>query len=227
MKRTNFNSRGGIKSARFLFIALVTIIAELGLSFNASSILDQATFGSSNIVDLSNIEPVEKVETGTLKSNYAAKQVVATYTPAARPATQPAVQPVSSYDHISILGRNLKVVTSNTTAWTPEYDVARFISGSYNGVFYYAHNSSNIFGGLANLRAGSTFSITLGGVTRNYRVAVVETVPNDDALAKDMSNVARAIHKGTKYSVSLMTCAGTALPGRNATHRTLVFAYEF
>lgn len=127
---------------------------------------------------------------------------------------------------INIAGRTLGVVdVANTTV-----DAGGHVN-RYGGKFYYGHNSGAVFGGLTTLGVGSTFSIVDGGgSTTNYRVEkVVIFEKNNGQLQINgtgnyMNAVAGAIHLGTHYSVSIMTCYGTSYGNGDASHRLVLFA---
>jgi len=223
MKRT-VRSRGGIIPRIFLFLSLAAILIELGDYFDILAFADRAAVADFAYAEFETKNQIKEIDTGKLAT---APKSTPVYT--APVYTAPAY--VAPRNYMSIMGRQIEIVTTNTTATTPEAQIARFVGKNrpdkYPGVFYFGHNTADLLGGLADMPVGSTFSITLDGVTRNYKIMVNQTVPNDQKLDDLMeTEVARAIHNGVKYSVSLMTCAGQPLPGRNATHRTIVYANE-
>lgn len=228
MKRT-VRSRGGIIPRIFLFLSLAAILVELGDYFDILAFADRAAVADFVRTEFETKNQIKEIDTGELAK---APKTTPVYTAPAY--TAPAyVTPayVAPRNYMSIMGRQIEIVTTNTTATTPETQIARFVGKNrpdkYPGVFYFGHNTADLLGGLANMPVGSTFSITLDGVTRNYKIMINQTVPNDQKLDDLMeTEVARAIHNGVQYSVSLMTCAGQPLPGRNATHRTIVYANE-
>ena len=130
-------------------------------------------------------------------------------------------------DSISIAGRTLPVISVADTMTDSGSHVNK-----YGDKFYYGHNSGAVFGGLVNLREGSTFSITLGGATTNYRVAkrqVFEKNSENGRLQLNgdgnyMWNVASARHNGVQYDVSIMTCHGVSYSGGDASERLVLFA---
>ncbi len=130
-------------------------------------------------------------------------------------------------DSITIAGRVLDIVDVDSTL----VDSGDHVN-HYDQKFYYGHNSSAVFGGIVNLDAGDTFSITRGGVTTNYRVAttvIYEKNTSNGLLQLNgegdyMWYVAKARIGKTKYDVSLMTCYGRSLGGGDATHRFVIFA---
>lgn len=137
--------------------------------------------------------------------------------------------PLSSY--ISINGR--VIATYNAINGTEDDAGGRV--AKYNNNFYYGHNTANVFGSLASLPIGSTFSITENGLTKTYRIASSELFEKTGANVlstkaypnRNFSNgIYAASYLGKKYDIALMTCAGTMLGGGDATERYVVFAYE-
>ncbi len=166
------------------------------------------------------VEETEKVQTEQLSTNN--RNGAETSTTLAKTASSVAIVPKNS---INIAGRALEVVdVANTTV-----DAGGHVN-RYGGKFYYGHNSSAVFGGLTALGVGSTFSIVDGGSTTNYRVEkVVIFEKNNNKLQLNgagsyMNAVAGAIHLGTHYSVSIMTCYGTSYGNGDASHRLVLFA---
>lgn len=219
-------SRGG-KNPRIFLLFLIFALSIFGVGQNfAQAEPEQINFEVLQPIEFSELEEIEMIDTGTLAGWYKSETPRATvstvsynYVPTAAP---------SYSSSVTIMGRTLEIIDTNTTASTPSSQVARFVrGGAYDGRFLFAHNYSWLFGGLANLYSGYTFSTNIYGTTHNYRVAYVITVPNDAALANNMNDIAKAKYNGVQYSLSLMTCAGTSYGNGNASHRTLVFAYEF
>lgn len=130
-------------------------------------------------------------------------------------------------DSIAIAGRVLNIVDVDSTL----VDSGDHVN-HYDQKFYYGHNSSSVFGGIVNLGAGDTFSITRGGVTTNYRVATTVIYEKNQSSGLLQLNgegdymwyVAKARIGKTRYDVSLMTCYGRLLGGGDATHRFVIFA---
>ena len=207
-------SRGGIKSAVFLLIfAITAAFCANSQTPVVTSTPDRIDFAIDTLEQIEPVETPEEASKTDVSLGYRAGTTV-------RTQTNTAVRT----NYISILGRTIDLFVSNDTSINAGSKVARFISGNYNGQFYYGHNSSNVFAGLANLPIGSTFTINLDGINYTYRVENVVTVPNDEALAKNMKYIARANYDGRSYDISLMTCAGTPYGNGNATHRTILFA---
>ena len=215
-------SRGGKLSAVFLFI-----FAVLGISLNLQTPTIDAT---PDRVDFAAFDEMSLADTLDLPERAPNVNISDTYT---APAVRSYTSTTTSYssetrtNSISILGRTIDIFVSSDTRINAGSMVARYINGSkYRGQFYYGHNSAQVFGGLANLSVGSTFTINLDGTDYYYRIAKIETVANDDTLASNMKKVASGKdYNGTQYDVALMTCAGTPYGDGNATHRTIVYAY--
>ena len=215
-------SRGGKLSAVFLFI-----FAVLGISLNLQTPTIDAT---PDRVDFAAFDEMSLADTLDLPERAPNVNISDTYT---APAVRGYTSTTTSYssetrtNSISILGRTIDIFVSSDTRINAGSMVARYINGSkYRGQFYYGHNSAQVFGGLANLSVGSTFTINLDGTDYHYRIAKIETVANDDTLASNMKKVASGKdYNGTQYDVTLMTCAGTPYGDGNATHRTIVYAY--
>ncbi len=215
-------SRGGKLSAVFLFI-----FAVLGISLNLQTPTIDAT---PDRVDFAAFDEMSLADTLDLPERAPNVNISDTYI---APAVRSYTSTTTSYssetrtNSISILGRTIDIFVSSDTRINAGSMVARYINGSkYRGQFYYGHNSAQVFGGLANLSVGSTFTINLDGTDYHYRIAKIETVANDDTLASNMKKVASGKdYNGTQYDVTLMTCAGTPYGDGNATHRTIVYAY--
>ena len=164
------------------------------------------------------VEEAGKVQTEQSSTNNRAE----TTATLAKTAYSVTIAPKNS---INITGRALEVVdVANTTV-----DAGGHVN-RYGGKFYYGHNSGAVFGRLTALGVGSTFSIVDGGSTTNYRVEkVVIFEKNNNKLQLNgagsyMNAVAGAIHLGTHYSVSIMTCYGTSYGNGDASHRLVLFA---
>lgn len=113
----------------------------------------------------------------------------------------------------------------------PSYsDIYRF------GSLVFAHNTANLFGPLANLTAGQVVNLTENGATRAYRVASMQVYDYGEyrdanlnggqamnVLNHDPYFINKLVGGALGHSAALMTCAGTPLPGGNATQRLVVF----
>ncbi len=195
--------RGGKLARVFCYLLLLSsLLVFSSMSFSWSSNFEQASAFSINVDPLSQKEFLENINTGYLASSY------------------------NSSNYISILGRRIEVVDTETTNVTPVSKIGRYIGYGYPGKFYFGHNTSYLFGGLANMSVGDNFSITIAGYKHNYRVMHIEVVEKISIMNGEMIDIAGARWKGRNYSVSLMTCAGQSYGNGDASHRTLVFANE-
>lgn len=102
---------------------------------------------------------------------------------------------------------------------------------SYNGLYkfkkmIYGHNSYNLLGNLSSRYIGETFTITEGGVARNYVVANIQKYEktSDGALNGDASLMTSIAYSALGYDVALFTCAGVSYGNGDASHRLVVFA---
>lgn len=126
------------------------------------------------------------------------------------------------------------VVYANTATSTPVYtavyvpQVTNYTVTNYSGGFVsepnyydiyktnkliYAHNTGNLLGNLVYRYPGEVFTITEGGVTRNYQVTEIRvyTLMNREILNYNGQNYtmkANAISGAAGYDVALMTCYG-------------------
>lgn len=148
-----------------------------------------------------------------------------------KPEVRPEVQVIQNTyvgDSINIAGRNLSVIdVANTSV-----DSGNHVN-KYGDKFLYGHNSGAVFGGLAGLGEGSTFSVTYGGVTTNYAVAKVVIFEKNaetgklqlDGFGDYMLSVVNARSERVQYDLSIMTCSGTSYGNGDASHRLVLFAY--
>ncbi len=207
----------------FLMILLVGFLSTPGYIW--SSTVDAVKIGDS--------ETVEQIDTPELKAELS--EISTSFT-GAKPVyrsdyrSSPEGYGGGVYgNYISILGKTLSVVYTDTTTADSGNHVNRF-----RDRFYYGHNSAGVFGNLGSLGIGSTFSITVDGATHNYRVANVVIFEKNTSSGKlqlngsgsYMNSVAGARYGGRQYSVSLMTCHGTSYGNGDASHRLVVFADE-
>ena len=129
---------------------------------------------SVEIQDVSySFEYAKKVET-PVKPAVATTKTTVKPTPATTTTTTPApvvapapVKPAVKPNSINIAGRTISVTTGIRDTSIDAGDHANLY---YNGKFLYGHNSASVFGGLKNLGIGSTFTMTLDGVTKTYRI---------------------------------------------------------
>ena len=135
------------------------------------------------------------------------------------------VAPVGYTNSISIAGQTLEIIDVASEELDAGYHVNRM-----GGKFLYGHNSGAVFGGLASMGEGSTFSINNGGVVTNYQVMLVEHFEkNDGKLQKNgkgnfINAVIGATYMGQPYDLSIMTCEGQVYKDGDASHRLVLFA---
>ena len=141
---------------------------------------------------------------------------------AAAPVAQ--VAPVAPVVYVAppVIPKNYTVtsVTSAIVEYPSYYDVYR------TGKFIYAHNSSNLFGSIPSLNMGEIFTITEGGVTRNYQVMdkVVYAKAANGYLEGSYSLTKEVEIYANGYDISMMTCYGTMYGNGDASHRLVLFA---
>ena len=121
----------------------------------------------------------------------------------------------------SVANYTVTLVTSKIVATNLSYsDIYR------TGKFVYAHNSANLLGNLQYLNYGDIFTITEGGVARNYRVmdkVVYEKAAN--GYLNGSKELTKAVEiNANGYDVSIMTCTGTMYGNGGASHRLVLFA---
>lgn len=211
----SFRDHGGLlESVVILFIMLFTFAVPEpteAISDDSQVAYDIVEVAS----DVESIGYIEKNEVGELAEKFE-------YTTYSAPVYSNSGSSYSAPqgNYVSILGRNLGLAYGYIEADGHTLHVYDGIVAHYRS-FYYGHN--DILAGLGGLGNGSTFSIYEDGVMHNYRVASVKMVLKGDI---NMSNMLNARDNGVRHSISFMTCAGTPLPGRDATHRILLFADE-
>ncbi len=97
------------------------------------------------------------------------------------------------------------------------------------GDLIYGHNSWDLMGSLAQRYVGEIFTITEGGVARQYRVSAMVTYEKTsdgtyDYLDGDMYLMGDIVYGALGHSIALMTCAGQMIYPNDATHRLVVYA---
>ena len=206
----------------FLFI----MASFIGVMAMTSGILNKSEAftlnGLGETEALETVEIAKKDVTEIANAPVLAQPVVRTTAARANYASYTA--PVNS---IQVAGRTLAIVDVNDTSIDAGDHVNKF-----GNKFLYGHNSAGVFGGLSSLGVGSTFGVTYGGVTTNYRVAKIVSYEKNEATGELQLNgsgsymlaVSRARSAGVQYDISLMTCAGTPLGNGRATHRLVIFA---
>lgn len=201
----------------FLFAVLFLLISVANrFNFGGfSTKISDAALSSSPVYEIEEKSLAELPDLKNLAENYLKKNEIKVLT---------------SSSYISIAGKAIQTFKSNNTKTDAGSRVAK-----YNDHFYYGHNSSSVFGSLASLPIGSTFSITENGLTKNYQIVSSETFNkiNENTLAttknpnRNFSNaIYSASYLGEKYDIALMTCAGQPIGQNDATERYVVFANE-
>lgn len=169
------------------------------------------------------VEKVEKTkeETSTTPAHQASTKTTTNTTNTTNTTT---LAPTPAKDNITILGRTISVSEVNSTAVDAGNEVKSFRK------MLYGHNSGAVFGNLGNSYVGMTFTVTLSGVTKTYRVAEIITFEkiSDTALSVDGQKytMTALVNNAKGHSLMLMTCAGQSLGHGDATHRLTVFADE-
>jgi sortase (surface protein transpeptidase) len=121
----------------------------------------------------------------------------------------------SKNNTIQITGKTITLrPTDCNTMSKPDYSSANYchFRGS-DSLFVYGHNTSNIFGQIKNLKAGSTFTITLNNQTVTYKVTKSFVLPVDmlNSKSKDAGVIRAQLFSGTydgKSDITIQTCEG-------------------
>lgn len=173
-------------------------------------------------------EPTTTTESATPTSGVTPVATAQASTPVVAPTPAPApVAPtyVAPTNSIQVAGRNLAIVDVNSTT----VDSGNHVN-KYGEKFLYGHNTTAVFGGLYNLKAGSVFTVTYGGVMKTYQVQQVVIFEKNNGLLQlggagnYMLSVSKARYGGVGYDLSLMTCYGTSYGNGDASHRLVLFA---
>jgi len=191
-----------------------------------------AVSSSDSNLALAKIQPIEQITIPAIATN---PQITA-----ARTASTVPLRTTCSgyYGYITISGRNICLASTDTTSGSLSYNHAYIFNGAISSnQFIFGHNSSNIFGNLASLPNGTTFSVTLGGQTTTYRIAFKETVcdytnSQQHGSRYDCANYPEPVlnmnHAVMPHlrsaNLAIMTCAGAPLGQGDATHRLVVYA---
>ena len=165
--------------------------------------------------------PLPEPEPEPAKVQSVAVQPVAVKAPTA------GATPAVPANNVQVAGRTVQIVdVGNTTV-----DAGNHVN-KYGARFLYGHNLAGVFGGLAELGVGSTFSVTYGGATTEYQVSNVVIFEKNaengllqiDGFGDYMYSVAAAVYNGVQYDMALMTCYGTSYGNGDASHRLVIFA---
>ena len=142
---------------------------------------------------------------------------VATPAPVSTPAPAPAPQLANYTVSFYVNTRQEYVDTAFNLRYDGLYKFRKMI---------YGHNSWNLLGSLVSRYIGETFTITEGGVTRNYRVMDIRVYrkTNDGNLEGDPGLMTNIATTALGYDIALFTCHGTSYGNGDASHRYVVFA---
>lgn len=163
-------------------------------------------------------EPAQKVELASVLTGakIAERSPVAVTMPTATIVTN---VPARSYAVTTVLSSNEEyAAVSKSPSYSEIYQYGRMI---------FAHNTADLFGSLAGVSAGQTINLSIKGVERTYRVAdTVVYDKNGSYVNNDPYFINKLVKGAHGHSFALMTCAGTALPGGDATKRLVVYIDE-
>ncbi len=134
---------------------------------------------------------------------------------------------VALENSIAVAGRVLKIVDVADTSIDSGDHVNK-----YGDRFLYGHNSTNVFGGLVNSSVGNIFTVSYGGMSKNYQVMKIVIFEKNSSTGRlqlngsgsYMNSVVKAKNDGVQYDLSLMTCYGTSYGNGDASHRLVIFA---
>ena len=222
---------------RLFLIPILLLIGIFTPTLSAADqsivITDIADAGVETVLPATEPEPIAKVTTQSSAQTTLSQATSAT--PAKTKATTPISVPNAGKpaDSIQIAGKTLNITTVDSTTIDSGNHVNRFKSDNFDGRFLYGHNSATVFGGLKNLGVGNTFTVTLDGSQKTYKIAKIVifnknvakgTIELDGDETNYMGQVAKAKFKGVQYDLSIMTCHGQSLGGGDATERLVIFA---
>lgn len=221
----------------YLLVLLSVMILGILLTPNLS---EADTSNKSEVVnaDLANIETMKLPELGdvselllediadTAAISYRATPAATTYVSASNLAT-----PAADY---------YVTATSSSVVKNPGANIY------HTSKMLYAHNSPDLFGNLASLVVGSTFTVSESGVITTYRVSdkrVFQKIDNTTLYLcydnnysdchgsnqlSQIVNYARYINEDlvrtASHTISMMTCSGTSYGNGDASHRLVIFA---
>ena len=200
--------RGQLYTLLFLgFIGLSFLNNSLNFSRNSSEILDAAPV-SGTLAELPLIPEVAPVEIEPL-------------------ATVPRTSTPYLFGASTSRASSLFTIRNVEDVSDPSVDAGTGIKRyNYRGKnrFLYAH-SNLAFAPIKTLYSGSTFSATLDGVTKTYRVVarVVFKKSELDSNSGLRAAIYSAAYQGKKYDLALMTCGDGTNDDSN--YRLVLFAY--
>lgn len=198
-----------------LFGIVLSLLTQFSLSTRAL-----ASRSGDSILIAQNAQQLEK----TPRIEQDDKAIATTYATntSTRPATTPSIATTSVAtplsDYISIAGTNIPIFASSD----PGIDAGNQV-GHY-GTLYYGH-VDRVFGFLASLPAGTTFTITEGGQTTTYTI-----VHTDNVTYTQANNLRYSLYNHPKYqytksaSIAIMTCNLALTDAVGNPGRTIVYA---
>ena len=102
---------------------------------------------------------------------------------------------------------------------------------SYSGIYkfrkmIYGHNTGNLLGSLTSRYIGENFTITEGGVTKQYVVSDIQVYrkTEDGYLENNRKLMSNIANTAMGHDIALFTCYGTSYGNGDASHRLVVFA---
>lgn len=184
-------------------------------SKNPSASTTPSAVSSAPVSSLATYSTPIPITSSTLDSSSIS---TSTSSPAPAVPAPKSTSPTISTPTITITGRTLPIFKVSHTLTDSGDAVAQ-----YGDKFLYGHNTAPVFRDLASLQIGSRFTISRSGSTKIYQIRHFETMTKSDT-ANFMWAIVHADFRGQTYDLSLMTCAGAPRPGRDATHRLILFA---
>ena len=241
---------------RHYHISLMVFLLALGLtpaslmSNGASANTETVTEKASNVADTPKIKgenTVSEVKIAEISEEYAedTEEVGEEYEVYTEPAPVEVVQEEVAYtapvvyDQINIAGNTIPIFYSSDTMIDAGHQAAL-----YGNHFIYGHNTADVFGGLAGMRIGDYFTVTLDGVTRTYQVVnsdlrtkkhfegdIIRRTNVSGMTVLTKMKIMKAItaygeYNGGHYDYILMTCAGTSYGNGDASHRLILMANQ-
>ena len=101
----------------------------------------------------------------------------------------------------------------------------------YDGIYkfrkmIYGHNTGNLLGNLTGRYVGENFTITEGGVVRQYVVSDIQIYrkTEDGYLENNRKLMSNIANTAMGHDIALFTCYGTSYGNGDASHRLVVFA---
>lgn len=199
--------------AKSLFLLLISNIIGIAFGFNYLSATDTIQARTPGF-DATQTEIIPEIVENV--SVQASTVEVAPVVSTAVTVVAPLPVPAPSY-----VNYNVTIVTDKLVIDGLSYsDIYR------TGKFIYGHNTYNLLGNLTSLNYGEIFTITEGGITRQYKVVDSNIY---EKAANGFLNGSKAITKEVEYNangydISIMTCYGTPYGNGDASHRYVIFA---